>query len=321
MMKRVLTTSVVAGLLGTLGVAPVVSAEGTLYGSVRSGIMIKDNDGADAMWDLGAIDAGDLGSGDRLWSRIGVRASHELDGGITAGLHIEKRLDGFRTRHQNVWLSGGFGKLTFGQQGSPYHSAVGWDGTNFTGGNFAMAPGGSRKSGISYASSLGGPFEFKALVVDDNSHKTPSKTEYHNEDHESEAGTGYGQGVDGLELSGSLSMGAVNITAGYADNDNETLMGATVGGSLRGLGWEVGFETKDPDDGSEDTDLAGFFVDYDLGDGAPYFYLEDQSGANDDRAWVVGYGHSLGSGVRVVGEHRDVESSGTTSILAVVVSF
>ena len=304
MMKRVLTTSVVAGLLGTLGVAPVVSAEGTLYGSVRSGIMITDSDGADAMWDLGAIDAGDLGSGDRLWSRIGVRASHELDGGITAGLHIEKRLDGFRTRHQNVWLSGGFGKLTFGQQGSPYHSAVGWDGTNFTGGNFAMAPGGSRKSGISYASSLGGPFEFKALVVDDNSH-----------------GKGYGQGVDGLELSGSLSMGAVNINAGYADNDSETLMGATVGGSLRGLGWEVGFETKDPDDGSEDTDLAGFFVDYDLGDGAPYFYLEDQSGADDDRAWVVGYGHSLGSGVRVVGEHRDVESSGTTSILAVVVSF
>ena len=159
MMKRMITTSVVAGLLGTLGFAPVVSAEGTLYGSVRSGIVIKDSEGADAMWDLGATDAGDLGdSGDRLWSRIGVKASHELDGGLTAGLVIEKRLDSFRTRHQNVWLSGSFGKLTFGQQGSPYQAAGwhSWDGSNFTGGNFQMV--GSRKQGISYASDLGGPF-------------------------------------------------------------------------------------------------------------------------------------------------------------------
>ena len=319
MMKRVLTTSVVAGLLGTLGFAPVVSAEGTLYGSVRSGLIIEDSEGADAKWDLGAIDAGDLGSGDRLWSRIGVRASHELDGGIMAGLHIEKRLDGFRTRHQNVWLSGAFGKLTFGQQGSPYHSAVGWDGTNFMGGNFAMAPGGSRKSGISYASNLGGPFDFNALVVDDNSVMAPGKDMMPGTDDDTP--TGYGQGLDGFELSGSLSMGAVNLNVGYADNDMETLMGATVGGSLGGLGWEVGFETKDPDDGSEDTDLAGFFVDYGLGDGAAYFYLEDQSGAADGRAWVAGYSHGLGSGVKVVGEHRDVEDGATTSILAVVVGF
>ena len=139
-MKRVITTSVVAGLLGALGYAPVASAEGTLYGSVRSGIIVKDDGESDAMWDLGSVDGGDLGdSGDRLWSRIGVKASHELDNGMMAGLHIEKRLDQFRTRHQNVWLGGDMGRITLGQQGSPYHSAVGWDGTNFTGGNFAMA--------------------------------------------------------------------------------------------------------------------------------------------------------------------------------------
>ena len=304
MMKRMITTSVVAGLLGTLGYAPVVSAEGTLYGSVRSGLIVKDTEGADAQWDIGAIDAGDVGdSNDRLWSRIGVKASHELDGGLMAGLVIEKRLDKFRTRHQNVWLSGSFGKLTFGQQGSPYHSAVSWDGTNFTGGNLAMS-GGSRKSGISYASDLGGPFNVKALVVDDNSH-----------------GKGYGQGVDGFELSGSLAMGGVNINVGYADDDVRTLAGATVGGSLGGLGWELGFETKDPEDGSDDTDVAGLFASYGLGDGSAYFYLEDESGGEDDRAWVVGYSHGLGAGVSVIGEHKDQESSGTMSILAVVVGF
>ena len=304
-MKRVITTSVVAGLLGALGYVPVASAEGTLYGSVRSGIIIKDDGDSDAMWDLGSVDGGDLGdSGDRLWSRIGVKASHDLGNGMMAGLTIEKRLDQFRTRHQNVWLEGGMGRITLGQQGSPYHSAVGWDGTNFMGGNFAMAPGGSRKQGVSFASNLGGPFDFQALLVDDASH-----------------GEGYGEGVDGFELSGSLDAGGMGINVGYASNDNETVMGATVGGSLGDVGWEVGFETMDPDDGSEDTSLAGLFVDYSLGDGAVYFYYEGQSGAGDDNAWVAGYSHGLGSGVKVIGEHRDVDSSGTTSVLAVVVGF
>ena len=304
-MKRVITTSVVAGLLGALGYVPVASAEGTLYGSVRSGIIIKDDGDSDAMWDLGSVDGGDLGeSGDRLWSRIGVNASHDLGDGMMAGLTIEKRLDQFRTRHQNVWLEGGMGRITLGQQGSPYHSAVSWDGANFMGGNFAMAPGGSRKQGVSFASNLGGPFDFQALLVDDGSY-----------------GEGYGEGVDGFELSGSLDAGGMSINVGYADNDAASLMGATIGGSLGGVGWEVGFETMDPEDGSEDTSLAGVFVDYSLGDGAVYFYYEGQSGAGDDNAWVAGYSHALGSGVNVIGEHRDTDSSGTTSVLAVVVGF
>ena len=319
MMKRVITTSVVAGLLGTLAYAPVASAEGTLYGSVRSGIIVKDGSETDAMWDIGAIDAGDLGSGDRLWSRIGVKASHELDNGMMAGLHIEKRLDNFRTRHQNVWLGGEMGRFTLGQQGSPYHSAVGWDGTNFMGGNLAMAPGGSRKNGISYSSDLGGPFNFKALVMDDNSHMT---------DDDPPAKTGYGKGVDAFEVSGSLAVGGVNMNVGYADNDAASFMGASVGGSFGAMGWEVGFETKNPDaDGMEDTNRAGLFVDYSLGAGAVYFYYEGLSDAGDGKAWVVGYSHGLGSGVKVIGEHRDRSDNadpmddGTTSILAVVVGF
>ena len=309
-MKRVITVSMVAGLMGGLAYAPVASAEGTLYGSVRSGIIVKDGSDSDAMWDLGSVDGGDLGdSGDRLWSRIGVKASHELDNGMTAGLVIEKRLDQFRTRHQNVWLGGDMGKVTLGQQGSPYHSAVGWDGTNFMGGNFAMAPGGSRKQGVSFASDLGGPFNFKALLVDDARH-----------------GSGYGEGVDGFEVSGGLAAGGMNINVGYADNDMASHMGATVGGSLGGVGWEVGFETKNPDaSGSKDTNLAGVFVDYSIGSGAVYFYYEGLSGAGDGKAWVTGYSHGLGSGVKVIGEHRDVSDAssgnGTTSILAVVVGF
>jgi len=322
MMKRVLTTSVVAGLLGTLGFAPVVSAEGTLYGSVRSGVIVHDKENADAQWDLGSVDADDVGGADKLFSRIGVRASHEIEGGLTAGLHIEKRLRNFDTRHQNVWISSDLGKLTLGQQGSPYHSAVNWDPSNFTGNVYALS-GGSRKSGISYASNLGGPFDFTAMILDDNSDN------------------GYGSdGISRFELSGGLALGAININAGYANHDTDDddkdhiVAGATVGGSISGIGWEVGFETKDPEKSGEDgTDRVGFYADYDLGPGAPYFFIEDSSGGKkedarsmgDGRAWVVGYSHGLGSGVKVIGEHLNNEDykgqTSTTSILAIRVDF
>ena len=291
----------------------------TLYGSVRSGIIVKDNRSSDSAWDLGAADSGDLSnnSGDQLWSRIGVKASHKLDNGMMAGLHIEKRLDRFRTRYQNVWLESEMGRITLGQQSSPYQGATSWDGANFMGGNLQLV--GSRKQGASFASKLGGPFNFKALVMDDNSADK----------------AGYGDGVDGFELSGAFDAGIVNINVGYADNDAASFMGVTVGGSLGKVGWEAGFETKNPDmSGAEDTNVAGLFVDYSIGAGAVYFYYESESGGgaagdpdtDGEKAWVAGYSHGLGSGVKVIGEHRDIDSSnpardGTTSLLAVVVGF
>jgi len=332
----------------------------TLYGSVRSGIIVHDKENDDAQWDLGSVDAADVSGSDALFSRIGVDASHELGGGLTAGLKIEKRLDDFRTRHQNVWLSSDFGKLTLGQQGSPYHAALSWDPSNFTGNQFALS-GGSRKSGISYASNLGGPFNFTAMILDDNSNMKDSTKMYtEGEDgidaddtigddefnskptaHKGKAPTGYGtDGIDRFELSGNLALGFININAGYANHNtgvaanDHTVMGATVGGSLSGIGWKIGFETKDPEDSKvEDTDHAGFYVDYDLGPGAPYFYIEDSSGGvkdgthskGDGRAWVVGYSHGLGSGIKVIGEHLNKEDykgqTATTSILAIRVDF
>ena len=203
---------------------------------------------------------------------------------------------------------GGFGRVTLGQQGTPYQGATSWDGTNFTGGT--GQPLGSRASGVSFSSELGGPFNFKAMVMDDNSHKNDMDKD-----------TGYGEGADKFEVSGSLSAGGVNINAGYASSDTNTHMGATAGGAFGALGWEIGFETDDPDNGSEDTSRAGFFADYSIGSGAFYFYMADQSGAKDDSTWTAGYSHGLGSGVKVIGEHRDRDSDGTLSILAVVVGF
>ena len=171
-MNRKLLVAVVSGALAMPMAAQVQADEAyTLYGSVRSGIIVKDDGDSDAMWDIGSYDGPPIirDSGDRLWSRIGVKASHELDNGMMAGLHIEKRLDQFRTRHQNVWLGGDMGRITLGQQGSPYHSAVELGRNQLHGWQLVMAPGGSRLSGVSFASDLGGPFDFKAMVMDDNS--------------------------------------------------------------------------------------------------------------------------------------------------------
>ena len=352
-MNRKLLAAVVSGALALPMAASVQADEEsaedlkhkhsyTLYGSVRSGLIVRDEEGdADAMWDLGAADSGDLSNnrGDQLWSRIGVKASHKLDNGMMAGLHIEKRLDNFRTRHQNVWLENEMGRITLGQQSSPYQGATSWDGANFLGGNVQLV--GSRKQGVSFASKLGGPFNFKALVMDDNSHKVPAGVEHmgtydtsddadpkkvfgHKDGTKSD---GYGDGIDGFELSGAFDAGIVNINVGYADaaykdNDDATYIGVTVGSSLGKVGWEAGFETKNPDmSGDEDTNVTGLFVDYDLGAGAAYFYYENSSGKKDDKAWVAGYSHALASGVKVIGEHRDQDTSGTTSVLAVVVGF
>ena len=76
-----------------------------------------------------------------------------------------------------------------------------------------------------------------------------------------------------------MSAGGVNIGVGYQDDDMNTRAGASIGGSFGAIGWELGFETDDPDDGSEDTTNAGFFADYDLGPGAAYFYFADAGGA------------------------------------------
>ena len=125
-------------------------------------IMINPDDGGDTTWDVGSVDAGDLGSGDKLWSRIGVKASHELDGGMTAGVHVEKRLDNFRTRIQKVSLSGEFGTLALGQQWTTYYNATTIDGMSYLGGfadtRWLPAPPESSTPAISAVRSISRPW-------------------------------------------------------------------------------------------------------------------------------------------------------------------
>lgn len=299
MMKRVLTTSVVAGLLGTVGIAPAVSAEATLYGSVRSGVYMIDPQtaGADTEWDIGTVDSGnankDSGSsaGDRLWSRIGVRASHELDGGMMAGLHIEKRLDGFRTRHQNVWIGGDFGRLTLGQQGSAYYSATTWDGSNLFGDWNRQA--GSRVSGIKYSSNLGGPFSFDAMVLDSAS-----------------GGDNNRDGVNATQFAGKLATDAITLSAGYMNVGEEGMdwFGGSASGAMAGIDWDVGFEVGDDGSPAEnDAERYGFTVGYTVGNSRAYVFYEDlqyDDEMGESSYMLLGLSHTLAPGVVVIAEYQ-----------------
>ncbi len=346
-MKRVMTTSVVAGLLGALGFAPAVSAEGTLYGSVRSGIYMVDPQmsGKDTTWDIGTADAGDLGQGDQLWSRIGVKASHELDGGMMAGLHIEKRLDNFRTRHQNVWLSGAFGKLTLGQQGSAYYSATTWDGTNLFGDWNRVA--GSRVSGIKYSSNLGGPFNFEAMVLDSMSgSRTASKAmmvtveDTDGDEHELTKSpamkTGHSDGVNATQIAGTLKTDMITLSVGYmnvsadgmnAGEEGVDWYGGSAGGAMGGLDWDVGFEMGDADD-ENDAERYGFTLGYTMGSTRAYVHYEDlqyDDNMNENNFMVFGLSHTLAPGVVVIAEYQaaddDEDKNPNRGAVAVRVDF
>jgi predicted porin len=308
-MKRAITTSVVAGLLGTLGFAPAVSAEGTLYGNVRSGIFFSNPGGdEDSTVDIGVVDAGDLGSGDKLWSRIGVKASHELDGGVTAGLHIEKRLDNFRTRIQKVSLSGDFGTLALGQMWTTYYNATTIDGMSFVGGYADI--GGSRANGVMYSSNLGGPFNFSAMVRDNNS-----------------ADGGRGDGMDIVELSGSLSVAGANVSVGYLDEDEGAEhVDVRVSGSAGPMNYSIGAGSKENADGT-DVERFGFHVGYQVTEsGKAYVQYEDvtdDEGASDNsNDWFyLGYKHALAPGVTVFGELRTPDVGADVGALVLKVDF
>ena len=306
-MKRK-TTLLAVGLASALGFTSVaIAADADIYGSVRSGIYhLSSEGGTKAAWDLGSVDAGDLGgSGDKLWSRIGVRASHDLGNGMTGGLHIEKRLDNFRTRHQNVYLSGAFGKLTLGQQGTPFHSAVSWDGTNLFG-NWIDIHGGSRGQGIQYSSMLDGPFNFAAMIRDDNSN-----------------GDGSGNGFDQYEFTATYSMADVaTISAGYLgdyldDGEEKDVYGGSVSGSTGGFSWDLGYEKSSE---MNDRTKYGAFASF----GGAYVFYEDldtENNMGENHYILLGYSRSLGTNTRAIVEVQIPDEGRNRTAVALRVDF
>ncbi len=195
-MNKSIVAIAVAGLVGGVGVSSVASAmEFSVYGSLRAGINQVDADDVDlgtnndgpgnnagnnlepipvkTVTTKGADDEGrdawDFGTGN-AGSRIGIRGSEDLGNGASAGFHIEYGTDSGTTerRHENVWLQGGWGKLTLGEQGNPYRAAANWDQATWLGGNNRFDDGGTRSNGIRYDSNISGPFSFSVMATADS---------------------------------------------------------------------------------------------------------------------------------------------------------
>lgn len=328
-MKRI-TMYLIGILASVLAFGSVaVAADFTIYGRVVSGI-IHDNPeaaGADDTWDIGSVDAGNKdtdpadgggdGGGDRLFSRIGIKVSHDLGNGLTGGAHIEKRLDRWRTRHQNVYLDGGLGRVTLGQQSLPYYGAVSWDGANFTGGSFDP---GSRGSGINFGSNLGGPFSIDVMLRDDHTGSDGKKSATSPD------------GVDEWQIAASFDANVATISAGYTarDDNRDDAWGATIGGSADniGLSWEVGYQSNEDTNnvygvhlglGVGGGNLYGQYEDCNVDDAAPTGC--DSGVLGDDTSLIFGYSYAVGDGVRVIGEHKNRKEADDRTILAVRVDF
>jgi len=136
--------------------------EFTVYGRVVAGLDREDSDvrGESATWDFGATQAGSRNQ----QSRLGFESDRDLGNGMSAGFKLEQGFDaggGLNgSRHRYVYLSGGFGKLTLGNDGTMYDS-TGYDGSYFLGGAFR---GSGRRDGIHYSNSMG-PFSFGVTLA------------------------------------------------------------------------------------------------------------------------------------------------------------
>jgi predicted porin len=113
-MKKVLSLAIAAAL-----VAPAaVMADATLFGKAH--FIIQDfDDGSDDVWSV-----------DSIHSRVGVKGSEDLGGGLKAVYHFEFKVNsdagsGLGDRNQFVGMAGGFGTFLMGTHDTPMKMSQG----------------------------------------------------------------------------------------------------------------------------------------------------------------------------------------------------
>lgn len=293
----------------------------TLYGNLRYGVEMTDTDepgdDGDATWDLGKD----------KFSRWGVKGSMPAGEGLKAGYRFERNLADMSARYHYVSLSGGAGTATFGQQDSPFRGATSWDGTQAYGG--AGNGSSARTAGVGYASNLGGPFNFSALVGSGAMGANSS-----------------GKGADHFEVSGTLAMGLASASIGYFDSKDASQnatqdvsrFGGTVSGDVAAINWEIGYNagTDTCGEGCDDEQF-GFHLGYGVSESGNIYmnYTDSEFDDNeymtkgklskqDANDWVFGYTHVVAKNVVVYAEYgmsetNDVEM--TEGVVALKVGF
>ena len=292
----------------------------TVYGSLRYGATMTDDgvSGSSTGWEIGA----------NYGSRFGIKGSVDAGAGLTAGFQIERGIgDDLGKRFHNVSLSGAFGTITAGRHASGYYGATTWDNAAHLGGVTDVP---DKIDGVSFASALGGPFDFKVFAGDD------AKKE----------------GADHVEVSGTLATGPVSFGGGYMEQyDGSERIGGTVSGSAANITLKVGYESasdvtckagtedsvvldvREPspytrlapgmDKESCDEDRYGFGLSYLVGEGPgggnaflQYGQLDSADKYAEERDldyWTLGYSYYASKAVTVNLVHRVKEEYNETS--------
>ena len=295
----------VIAMAGTMGFSAVASAmEAEVYGSLRGGYNSFDQDDAKVVGGLDTTTAvpvitganymandpakadegldaqTEIGHGN-FGSRIGIRGTEDLGNGAESGFRWESAVGdkgdlASNGRLANVWYSGAFGKITIGQQATPYNSAANWDQSWWLGGNanFGSADLAPRMrdrfNGIRYDGSAGAfNFSVAAAALDNARAKVEARENVEAVQTDVDADATYDNandlegyvdynavgetetGVDLLIATGHYDMGVAQVNLGYYTNAND---GAVLGesydafvisaqGSLDALDWYVGFQS------------------------------------------------------------------------------
>jgi len=127
-------------------------AEVSVYGHVHNGVVSKSFEG-DSKGTATDVNANG--------SRFGFRAGGDLGNGLSALAHLElgvgtdSSATGTSTRHGYVGLSGGFGRVTVGQQSGAFHTTVHVDQSIWNAGIDGISPGSRTPNTIKYSNAVG----------------------------------------------------------------------------------------------------------------------------------------------------------------------
>jgi len=323
MNKQLIVAAVGALLLPLSFVAKADGISGgtefTVYGRVVAGVYRNDTDkdGESATWEIGGtgIDGGRLSG-----SRLGFKADRDIGNGMNVGFKLEQQFEGGggpnEQRHRYVYISGGFGNLSIGNAVGPRGDSS-YDGSYFLGGNFRE--GTDRRDGLHYSNSVGA-FNFGLSVTGNEGAEGATALD----DDTADARTA-DEDIDRTIIGAGYDFGAFAVNVAHdADNtdNDENITELLVSGDYGPLHYKLGYQARDDatKNGKNDRTAAGLFLAYSATENDK-FYLEYESGDDDDTpmmagtdtdeggtATLLGYERKIGGGAVFVAEYRSISN-------------
>lgn len=287
----------VAAALG----ASAAYAETTLYGSARGSLDYVDPDSTDFTDD---DDDDNFWEFNNVSSRLGVRGSEDLGGGLSAIYQYEfgvDLMDGSAGgvgggRPHVLGLRGGFGTVSIGRQWTPYYNVMGLNDIFNNGRSFANYPGPFRVSStLVYSSPDFAGLKAEAMASADGYDGPPNE-----------------QDIDTHSF--GVSYANAGFTAGGAyfkdDVDGERLFGAALGYGADV--WSIGFTFNRYENNNEIFELDDYMVagSYSFGSNIvrASWALNDYEEGGEVNFWQLGWQYNFSPRTRLWLEYVGVDA-------------